>query len=821
MEHQQKAAPQPHVPDRVARSHLPDRLWFVLILIGVSYPVVRIVLPGTARVALLLPLLLLLLWFGWRPGQPRRLLCSPLGLPLLAVAAALAGSGLFGIADPSTVIAVLFHWGAVAVLLFLSIELLAAGRSPAMFLYAALLTSSLVLLLGLGVLLQWWAGWLLVWQPGQPLVPVDFRRSLGNLHPNHAAMLINIGLPLAIAALWRAQTRAARWLWGGWLLAAVVVLFATSSRGGWLGAAAASATLLLPLMWSALRARQWRRLRNTVLLAGGYAALFVALFVANIYTLAAQRAVASQQTSPEHVSTAQVVQNLTTSTGRVVFWQYALQFFAEQPLTGVGPGGYSVRYAAEETHSRAFLPADPHNIYLGILTEGGLLGALAVVLLALAALRVWWRGWQRAAPLREAQSGPGLHGRLLLLASGAAGMSLLVHGLVEVPPTAITGIVLIVLVAGLAAGGAWNLAPTRRGWQWAGLQVQPLHLVLLLAALLAWGSSTLVVLQRGERETLRNAAAAAVERGDYDEALAIYADLLNRWPWYGVAYSERATTLAYLAYNDPSMLPAALAAQEQAMQHYPQNQAGPVNRGVLLLELERVPAAQAELAAFAERDRTGWVLPLVLLARVHEQSGAPSDAREAWQRALNNEPATAESAACLASPICASLTPPPSAYSALLQAEALRDQPGPPTADDLQRIWELGDAWDSVDIWAVGAAAAAQANEPRWRERFLTAAQGQAGAFAREPTSRLAVVLLHDALERKDDTHVRALTEAWIGGVDMLVVPQASRLLITTTERELARTLVEAASFLDDPALLEQARRYLQRVEAALRLNVR
>jgi hypothetical protein len=245
-----------------------------LATLALGYPVARIVLPGAVQPAIFIPLLLLLVWYAWQFTRVRTLLRSPLGVPLLLCAGLLVLSSLLGIAPPPEIAANLFDWLEGAVILFLVVYLLAAGWRPQVFALALLLASSLFLLVHVAGILGWWLQWAQFWQPGMGLFPVGARLDFGSTHPNQAALLINMGMPLAIAALWYAQVFWKRVLWAGWLLAATVALFYTSSRGGWLGMTAASATMVLPLLWSAWRTRHWRRLGTVILLGGGYGVLF-------------------------------------------------------------------------------------------------------------------------------------------------------------------------------------------------------------------------------------------------------------------------------------------------------------------------------------------------------------------------------------------------------------------------------------------------------------------------------------------------------------------------------------------------------------------
>jgi hypothetical protein len=81
---------------------------------------------------------------------------------------------------------------------------------------------------------------------------------------------------------------------------------------------------------------------------------------------------------------------------------------------------------------------------------------------------------------------------------------------------------------------------------------------------------------------------------------------------------------------------------------------------------------------------------------------------------------------------------------------------------------------------------------------------------------QLAIVLLRDAMARNDREAVSALLDQWMFVVDQQVIPQVDSLLITITEYDLARTLAEAAAFVDDPARQAVASQYVAYTRTAL-----
>lgn len=788
--------------------------------IGAGYTLVRLLLPGTARLGLLVPLGLLLLWFAWRSTRPPRVVAALLGLPLLLCSAALTISSLGGVAPPPAVVAELFHWVSAGVLLFLAIDLLASGWQPAIFIRAVLLTVSVALLASSWMVADWWIGWVQLWEEGERLLPVGFRPLLANQHPNQHALLLNLGVPLVLAALWRAEAYWLRLVWGIWLLLAVVVLFYTSSRGGWLASASVTTIMLGPLLWSAWRVRNWRRIRTTLLLAGGYALIFGLLLLFNLRAVQAQRGLGPNVVDGDGATIGQTASNLLNPTGRDIFWGHALDFFAARPLFGVGPEGFTTLYSAVEPEDRFFQPPHAHNIYLTILSELGTTGALALASLALVGLFVWGRAWLRAGW----QAGPEpvlirFDRRLDMLACGAAGAGLAVHGLVDVPNIWIMGLALVVVAVGLGAGGAWSLGPAvphpmrppwLRGWS---LAAHPLHAMLVVAALVAWGSSSLVLWQRNQQEAFNASALATAARGELAEALTLYNESIRRYPWNATAYSGGATVQAGLALRDADLLPQALATQQSLTVYDPSNQFVVLNQGALLLAMGDYAgveaAAQRALAGRGER----WPEPYLLLALRHEAAGDTVGARAAWEQMLRFAPGLAESAACLQSRVCADLPPrAATAYAALLQAQELA---AVPDAAALRQIEDLASYWQNVDIWAVGALAAERAENQSAARRFLRAARNVAATIGKDPTPHLALAELQAATRRGDEQAIRDLVTKWARLPDARIVPQLGYLLVTATDDRLAAALVDAASSLDDPRLVATAKAYQQRIRAA------
>jgi O-antigen ligase len=74
-------------------------------------------------------------------------------------------------------------------------------------------------------------------------------------------------------------------------------------------------------------------------------------------------------------------------TMRKDIWAATARMFAEQPITGVGFGGYWIAYSRYHEGSGGFVAQEAHNDYLELLASGGVIGAALVALFAFLLVR--------------------------------------------------------------------------------------------------------------------------------------------------------------------------------------------------------------------------------------------------------------------------------------------------------------------------------------------------------------------------------------------------------------------------------------------------
>jgi O-antigen ligase len=184
---------------------------------------------------------------------------------------------------------------------------------------------------------------------------------------------------------------------GLWLVAGVLVagLVASLSRGAWVGAAIGA--LAMPL---AAALALGRRARVAALALVGAGALVVVLGAAGLLPnfVAARLASITRYLGAFDAGAVAVTPENFAVVERMSQMQAGWRMFMAHPLTGVGPGNYSVAYpqfAVGQWHASR---GHAHNYYLHMAAEAGAAGLLAYLALLAAVV------WQAIAILRRAKS---------------------------------------------------------------------------------------------------------------------------------------------------------------------------------------------------------------------------------------------------------------------------------------------------------------------------------------------------------------------------------------------------------------------------------
>jgi O-antigen ligase len=199
-----------------------------------------------------------------------------------------------------------------------------------------------------------------------------FRAALGFGQPNALGLFLALSLPLAAHRL-HVTRGAARSLAAFSVLAIALGLFGTFSRGAWLSVLAGTAVLFF--------ARSGRYALRIWVVA------FFGALVLDIVSGGALRDTAARTIDDWVIDQ------------RAALMLAGVLMFLDHPLTGVGPGGYAEsldRYGAQIPQLWDYLPT-PHNAYVQMAAEAGIVGLLAFVAFLAAVLWRALRAARRAA----------------------------------------------------------------------------------------------------------------------------------------------------------------------------------------------------------------------------------------------------------------------------------------------------------------------------------------------------------------------------------------------------------------------------------------
>lgn len=228
-----------------------------------------------------------------------------------------------------------------------------------------------------------------------------FFRAFGTFgQPNPFGGFMGIALPLALmcAAVqsyqimqeWLAGRRVApaRFL----MLAAIAsatgiiaaALFASWSRGAWLGFAVSLVVILIALP---------RLMLKGISLALALAALFFALWSAGLMPRSVVSRITTAATDLFSFSDVRGA-NFTPANfaviERLAHWQAAIAMAQDHPLFGVGLGNYALRYTDYHLINWEAPLGHAHNLYLNFLAETGVVGLAAYLAFWMSIFRVTW-----------------------------------------------------------------------------------------------------------------------------------------------------------------------------------------------------------------------------------------------------------------------------------------------------------------------------------------------------------------------------------------------------------------------------------------------
>jgi O-antigen ligase len=596
--------------------------------LAVALPLILLDALGVARltdpIAPALQLAALVLFALWWTGLVRGgtgPATSPLVL-LLGYLAVVALAAAFSV-SPRLSLDRLLWTSALVLFLFLCSDRMCRGWGTGPFVAGLALLGAYYLALSLAEVARWHLGWAAVRVPGYPLFPRSYRLGGVAENVNFLAGMLALLLPFAIVRLAGARSLLRRAGWGLYLAALVTVTFFTRSRGGWMASAVGAALTVgwlvyrrAGLPWATGWWPWWRASRRLWMVAAAYAGLFAGLYLLTwAITPPAGRLVRGDFT-----------------TGRTELWRTALAAFAERPLLGTGPGTYTFVRTDMSPDSRLGVSMHAHNLALEVLSQEGLLGALALAVALVVGARACLRALWRSLPAIDEP---------VLLAAVAALAGWLAHSLVDVTawlPVIALSVTLIAALALYAAGEVRPGRPLPRGAM-AGLLV-PLALVPLLLHQNRGRAALQDALLAGRRGDWVQAAPAADRALAADPGLALY------WGQSALAWGMAAEETGDPAYRERS-----LARYREALEREPAYVPNLLNAAVLLAGAGEGARAEALLEEAARHSRT-WALPHLLLAEHRAARGDEEGAAAAYRAAFQSELDAPEMVACRRSPAC-------------------------------------------------------------------------------------------------------------------------------------------------------------------------
>ncbi len=436
-------------------------------------------------------------------------------------------------------------------------------------------------------------------------------------HVNMIALAFNLTLPFALSLALDGQ-RVSRWIAAAGCVLIVVALFFTVSRGAWVSAAVALPVfaLLYARRDTGLPRLSAVRIRRPVLAA-------TIAVIAVIGLVGAGAAASRWESRPEWLFRSSL-------SPRYDAFDVALRIFRDEPWLGAGPNTFSLLY---NVYSGDYPIEDfhPHNGYLAVLVDSGLVGAVAVAALALTLIAVLVNAYRAGTPQR----------RVWAAACIAALTALAVHSLMDMPNQSKTVLLLIAVIAALALKvGPRPVAPSRP----LSLPNLPRYLVLAFVPLFLSGWLWTDLGHRAYDQSLD-----ALLQGDFDASVKKALDASGREPDFGAYHLHAGTMQAvdYLVRKDggetmPGLLDGAIVSLDRAVELDPRSGIAYANLALALrLKGDAAGAIDAARSAIARSPGDGTVAAIAGV--VLEYGEQWDEAVSAYSKAVTHDPTLIES----------------------------------------------------------------------------------------------------------------------------------------------------------------------------------
>jgi len=301
-----------------------------------------------------LVILLVVCWLAsgeWRE-RSRRVLTNPVALAALLLFGWLLAGSLWGLGSPDErMLAVKKYADLLLIPLLISMAVQAQERNRAILTLAVslLVTLALSFVLGLGFPST---GWVIGCDPSNPCVLKK--------HTTHNVLMAFGALLFAVLA-WKSSEQRVRWGWGAAsVFAASNVLLMVQGRTGYVVLAGLAVLgFYMILGWRGI-------LAAIVVLSVSFSAAYQ---VSSSFHERVSLAVSSAtQWSPKVAVVADPIG------WRLEYYYHTLEIIQDHPLVGVGTGGFVQAYRARAEQAGLDVPPHPHNQYLFIMAQVGIIG---------------------------------------------------------------------------------------------------------------------------------------------------------------------------------------------------------------------------------------------------------------------------------------------------------------------------------------------------------------------------------------------------------------------------------------------------------------
>ncbi|MGH7498429.1 MAG: O-antigen ligase family protein, partial [Gemmatimonadales bacterium] len=192
-------------------------------------------------------------------------------------------------------------------------------------------------------------------------VGLERRFAAEGFDPNDLGMTLALAIPMAWYLGMTYRQPILRWACRAYILVGIVALGLTGSRGAML--ASMVALLIVPLTMTKMTPGKMIAATFLLCAAGGVAVAFI------------------PQTSFQRLGSTKSEVEEGTLNGRIQIWKAGVHAFTQKPVLGYGTGGFDWAIIPWLGHERP-----PHNAYLGVLVEQGIIGFFLWIMMFISVL---------------------------------------------------------------------------------------------------------------------------------------------------------------------------------------------------------------------------------------------------------------------------------------------------------------------------------------------------------------------------------------------------------------------------------------------------